>query len=102
MAWSRESPSSRGYGCKWVKLRKAALQRDNGLCQVCKRVGVLTAATEVDHILGKAECARRRIDPDRLENLQAICNPCHTKKTIQENGGGVPRPVTGGDGWPIG
>ena len=101
MAWSKASPSSRGYGWKWVKLRKLALTRDKGLCQVCKRSGRLTAATEVDHILSKAECTRRRIDPDRLENLQSICNPCHIKKTIEENGGGIPRPVTGSDGWPV-
>lgn len=95
MAWSRESPSKRGYGYAWTKRRDAVMRRDAGLCQPCKRAGRLTAATEVDHIVGKAKGGT-----DADNNLQAICKTCHEEKTIRENGGGAPRAATGADGWP--
>lgn len=54
----------------WPKLRIFVLERDGGLCQVCK----VNLATEVDHI-----------DPDGgddPQNLQAICSrPCHAERS---------------------
>ena len=101
-SWHKTSSSSRGYGAAWRKKRKQILLRDGGLCQPCRRAGFITQATEVDHIQSRAVCKRLGIDAEHDDNLQSICNPCHEKKTIEENGGThAPRPVTGADGWPV-
>jgi len=100
MSWSKESSTKRGYGYKWQQLRLAALKRDKGLCQPCRRAGRVTLATAVDHIMPKAECRRLRIPSDYMNNLQGICKDCHDKKTMKENGG-EPIKATGLDGWPV-
>ena len=75
--WSHtKTTTQRGYGYAWQKLRKVILARDYYLCQPCKRKGLLTEASEVDHIKEKANGGTD--DPD---NLQAICTPCHRAKT---------------------
>lgn len=85
----------RGYGWRWIKLRKVILARDSYLCQRCLANGRVTPATHVDHILRKA--AGGTDDP---ANLRALCAPCHSRKTIEEKGHRV-RPTIGPDGWPI-
>ena len=103
MSWSRESSSKRGYGARWQELRALALRRDRNICQPCAKKGFVTLATEVDHIIGRAEGKRKKIPPAQLEslnNLQSICKDCHKAKTARE-AGGTPRPVTGPDGWPV-
>ena len=95
MAWSRESRQARGYGRAWELVRDVAMNRDCGLCQVCRRAGTATAATEVDHIIGKAKGGT-----DELSNLQAICRSCHKAKTMADEGYKV-RPAVGADGWPV-
>ncbi len=85
----RKSRHERGYGTDWDKLRKTILARDQYICQCegCKRLDRLRPATEVDHIVSKAEW---RINNGSLEgvdnpkNLQAINNDCHKAKTAQE------------------
>lgn len=103
MSWHKTSSKDRGYGAEWQKKREAALRRDKGLCLVCLGKGHLTPATEVDHVVGRAEGKRKKVPPAQLEsllNLQSICKECHAEKTTRE-AGGQPRPVTGMDGWPI-
>ena len=78
--------TERGYGAEWRKIRKPILQRDNYLCQSCKRKGILTAANIVDHIVSKANKGT-----DEPDNLETICDTCHKKKTATERsrkGGG--------------
>ena len=66
-------------GSRWRRLRRRALIRDAYTCQVCGRIG---ARLEVDHI----EPLHRRPDLAYvLANLQAICKPCHHRKTAGEN-----------------
>jgi 5-methylcytosine-specific restriction protein A len=83
----------RGYGWAWEKLRKRILERDSYLCQVCRRLGQVTPASQVDHIQAKAHGGT-----DDLENLQGICLSCHKNKTTKEsNAGGagsIPRAVS--------
>ena len=45
--------------------------------------GVTVAASEVDHIT-----PRRAGGLDEEENLQALCKPCHSRKTRAEQGVG--------------
>ncbi len=68
--------TQRGYGYAWQKLRITIFERDGYLCQVCKRAGRITPATEIDHIKNKASGGT-----DESDNLQAICKTCHKIKT---------------------
>ena len=79
----RLSRHERGYGSAWERLRLVVLQRDMGLCQVCRTKGRLTPGSIVDHVRPKAEGGT-----DDLENLQVICKPCHTMKTAGESARG--------------
>lgn len=79
-ATSTKSTTERGYGWAWQKLRKQVLERDAGLCCVCSNAGRVTLATEVDHIINKAEGGS-----DEMHMLQSICAPCHKEKTARES-----------------
>ena len=105
MAWSRESRQSRGYGADWDRTRLRVLRRDAYLCQCrhCKAAKRVTPASEVDHVVSKAEGKRRGWPAERIEaddNLAAINHDCHVRKTIEENGG-KRRPRIGIDGFPV-
>ena len=77
-----KTTTQRGYGYAWQKLRQSIFERDGYLCQVCRRAGRITPATEIDHITNKAVGGTD--DPD---NLQAICKACHKAKTQEETYG---------------
>lgn len=81
-AWDHKGKSAadRGYGRRWEKLRLMVMGRDSWLCQECKRRGLLRTATDCDHIVPKA-----RGGLDHPDNLQALCRPCHKRKTRDEN-----------------
>ena len=69
----RGTRQERGYGAGWQRIRLAVLNQEP-LCRVCQGI-----ATEVDHILPRADGGGYEI-----ENLQGICKPCHSKKTVQD------------------
>ena len=94
MAWSRESRHTRGYGTEWDKLRRSILDAEPA-CRPCRKAGRATLATQVDHIISKANGGT-----DDRENLQPICTPCHDAKTARDAGKTV-RPTIGEDGWPV-
>jgi 5-methylcytosine-specific restriction protein A len=75
----RGKTKERGYGGDWRKLRTAYIH-EHPLCEECERRGELAAASEVDH---KRPFSRGggRLDWD---NLQALCKPCHVRKTTSE------------------
>ena len=68
----------------WRQLRAQVLARDP-ICKLCGRA----PSTEADHKTPKAQGGQ-----DTMENLQGACKPCHSRKTVQRNGGfgRVPRP----------
>lgn len=70
------SATARTRGRPWQRIRERIMRRDNGLCQVCKRAGILKLAAYVDHIHELADGG-----DDNDANLQAICFPCHEEKT---------------------
>jgi hypothetical protein len=69
-AWqhSTESNTARGYGAQWRKLRTLVMQRDAGICQPCKKLGIQVvlkegyAATAPD--LSSLVTKMRRAKPD--------------------------------------
>lgn len=105
MVWSTESRHTRGYGAAWEKARKLVIARDKGLCQPCLRAGRVKAGRDVDHIVPKAEAAKRRwtqAQTDALTNLEYTCKACHDEKTARENGQAYrPKVPIGLDGWPV-
>ncbi len=64
--------TQQGYGVAWRRLRARALF-DDPFCP-CGAV-----ATEVDHIQPK-----RKGGSDSPDNLQALCKPCHSRKSAKE------------------
>lgn len=84
-------------GRPWRRLRKLVLDRDRYLCTLCFNAGILTEATEVDHIIGVAEGGT-----DELSNLRSVCRKCHEKITaIQRSKATSNKVRIGADGWPI-
>lgn len=81
--WQRhtggKSRHERGYGRQWDIRRPRILQRDNYVCQACKRKGIGTVATHVDHIIPKAHGGT-----DADDNLESLCATCHRAKTATE------------------
>ncbi len=79
----RGSSAQRGYGARWQRLRQIFLNA-NPLCAdpFCLHAnnGEIIAAIEVDHIVPK-----RHGGTDIVKNLQALCKPCHSRKTAEEN-----------------
>lgn len=106
MPWSKESRHARGYGTRWDKLRLVILRRDNYLCQCPDCLGgekQVTAASEVDHVVPKAEGKRLGWTEEQIDaesNLRAVNSDCHKRLTALQNGY-TPRPQIGTDGWPI-
>ena len=79
----RGTASQRGYGHKWRKARITFLAR-SPLCAECQRQGVTRPAAEVDHIIAHKGSQDLFWD---TSNWQALCKPCHSEKTVREDGG---------------
>jgi 5-methylcytosine-specific restriction protein A len=69
----------------WRKTRLAVLKREPW-CRECKRLGIATLATVVDHII-PLRMVGPKVSPD---NLQPLCAACHNVKRSEESrqGGG--------------
>ena len=77
----RESATERGYNTQWRKARLRFLH-SHPLCELCKRQGKLVEATVVDHIVPHRGDKKLFWDES---NWQALCKPCHDKKTWSED-----------------
>lgn len=89
--YSKESRHKRGYGSAWSnRIRPGILRRDKYLCQPCLQGGVLTDASQVDHIIPKSQGGT-----DSPDNLQSICASCHRLKTQAESKGATGCDVNG-------
>lgn len=77
----RPPRESRGYTVKWRKARDVYL-RKHPLCVKCFAEGRFVKATVVDHIIP------HRGDQHLMwaeSNWQALCKPCHDRKTWTED-----------------
>ena len=86
------------------RIRGSQLQRirayhlsKNPLCVMCKKSGIITQATQVDHIT-----PLHKFGTETEDNRQGLCEECHLKKSTTERGYTYrPRVKIGVDGWPI-
>lgn len=79
----RGSAASRGYDREWQRLRLMVLRREP-LCRMCAEAGIITPATDVDHIIRKSDGGL-----DTFGNLQPLCHSHHSQKTATEKMGGT-------------
>ena len=79
----RPSPSKRGYGRRW-RVSRIVFLRKNPLCVTCLKDGRIEPATVVDHI--EPHKGDMAVFWD-WKNWQALCKPCHDRKTAKEDGG---------------
>lgn len=63
-------------GRPWRRKRDAVMKRDAYQCQECKRLGLVTLGTQVDHVIPQAEGGT-----DLESNLQTLCGACHEAKS---------------------
>ncbi len=82
VSWSRNHTVRTGTatGRPWRRIRDKVLRRDGYLCVTCQAKGLIVEAAEVDHIVPKSQGGT-----ESLENLEAICVPCHKRKTFMES-----------------
>lgn len=73
----RGSSNDRGYNYRWQQVRKDWL-RKHPLCVTCQAKGLVTVATELDHIIPHR--GDQNVFWDR-NNWQGLCKPCHGAKT---------------------
>jgi 5-methylcytosine-specific restriction enzyme A len=66
-----------------VKARLAKLTL-NPLCEHCESKGLVTIATEVDHIIPLFKGGEESLDP--TVNKQSLCAECHRIKTANDKG----------------
>jgi 5-methylcytosine-specific restriction protein A len=79
----RGSAHSRGYTSQWAKARNLFL-RQHPACAHCRLKGIVTVATQVDHITPHRGNMTLFWDE---RNWQALCAPCHSHKTATQDGG---------------
>jgi len=79
----RQNSNKRGYGYRWQKYRVNFL-KENPLCEHCHLQGLITAATDVDHIIPSTPDEKRFW---AKKNHQGLCHSCHSRKTATEDGG---------------
>jgi 5-methylcytosine-specific restriction protein A len=76
---ARGNSTQRGYGAGHRKRRLFVLRRDP-LCIECLKRNRTTASSQADHIIPLSAGG-----PDTVENMQGLCKPCHSRKTLEEN-----------------
>ena len=66
-----------------LDLRPLVLERDGWTCRHCAQA-VTEATVELDHIR-PVKRFKRPVDANFLENLQALCVPCHKRKSARRD-----------------
>ena len=66
---------------QWRNLRNYKIS-ENPLCELCEKENKLVGAIDVDHIIDIKDNPFLALE---YENLQSLCKPCHSKKTMNDN-----------------
>jgi 5-methylcytosine-specific restriction endonuclease McrA len=83
-----KTTGERGYNYRWQKARATFLER-HPLCRHCQQKGVVTVATDVDHIIPHRGNQQLFWD---TSNWQSLCHSCHSVKTQAEEADGAVLP----------
>lgn len=78
--WHRRCYTAWGIASRPEAARRALWKRDKGHCNVC---GEFDERWEADH-MRPLFTANGDFDFWRITNLQTICKPCHTIKSVKE------------------
>lgn len=65
---------------EWQQLRQAKWVAENGLCELCKKQGIIKEAREIHHIVPIEKDWSKRLDYD---NLLALCSDCHNQQHLR-------------------
>ena len=76
----RNHELSKFYSSKQWRNARAWQLSNEPLCRHCQEKGILTTATQVDHIKPRSK-GGADFDAD---NLQSLCHSCHSRKTRLE------------------
>ena len=76
--YGRSEENKKRYGYHWRKIRALFLAA-HPLCEMCRKAGRFTEATEVHHILPLAHGGTHD-----EENLMALCKPCHSRISVRD------------------
>lgn len=72
---------------KWQEVRKYIIARDCGLCQSCKRKGIIKAGKQVHH---RIELTDENLNNWKIalnpDNLEVLCDECHAAEHNPSNG----------------
>lgn len=85
---------------RWRKrVRPAVVARDNGLCQMCLRHGILRPGTEVHHKIELTD-SNKRDDTIAfgMDNLELLCWECHELTKTRSSLIGFVDPIPPGAG----
>lgn len=85
---------------QWRSIRAQVLKEEPH-CRLCLTQGKRVLGNEVDHIDGQAAT----LHDNRRSNLQTLCKPCHSSKTMRESNRQAGRRTSVGcdvNGHPIG
>ena len=83
----RISPRIVGLGVAGERLMRDQQLAKEPLCRLCKEQGIVRYATQVDHVIPRAQGGT-----DDESNLQSLCGPHHSAKSRAERAG-LPTPA---------
>lgn len=78
-AWGKQASATKRVTGRRLQQLRQELFRRSPLCAECERQGLVTLATQRDHIKPLAEGGA-----DSEDNVQGLCEPCHEGKSLQE------------------
>jgi 5-methylcytosine-specific restriction protein A len=81
---ARGTATERGYNSRWAAYSRL-FRKKNPLCVECLKESLIVGSQHVDHIIA----VKGANDPLfwKESNHQALCQPCHSRKTILVDGG---------------
>ena len=84
MAWTKRQGPGFTHAQRRTILTRATSCECAG-CTACQHGGCTRPGTEADHKLNRATAERLGINPNTLDNGQALCAECHWTKTRGES-----------------
>lgn len=77
--YERDPVTNKRYGRAWKRIRDRYI-KVHPLCEECLKIGLLTPAEEVHHVLPLSNGG-----DNKTNNLMALCKSCHSRITLEAN-----------------